>query len=111
MLRNISKALLIGFFALATAAWASPLDDAKAAGQLGEQPDGFVGIVVAAPSQAIQDLAKDINRKRNKHYAKIAKQTGTSKGVVASQAGGKLLAKAESGHFVRNAKGKWVKKP
>ncbi|MDA0791824.1 MAG: DUF1318 domain-containing protein [Proteobacteria bacterium] len=54
---------------------ASPLDDARATGQIIETPDGFVQAVPTASSEN-QALAADVNRKRRAAYAGIAERHG-----------------------------------
>ena len=90
----------------ATPALATPLDDAKRAGQVGEQADGYLGVVPGAPASA-RALADRINAERAEHYAGIAAKTGTSPAAVAAQAGQKLIARASPGEWVRDADGKW----
>ena len=89
---------------------AGPLEDARAAGAVGERPDGYVGAVDPSPTPAIQALVDDINAKRRAHYATIAKKNGTKIEAVSAVAGAKLIAKAGKGEMVMNAKGAWVKK-
>ena len=62
----------------ATPAWASPLDEAKGRGALGERYDGYLGVVSASASAADQALAQDINAKRKAHYAGIGAKNGAS---------------------------------
>ena len=104
-------ALCLGLFLTpATLMMASPLDDARNAGTLGEQRDGYVGFP-SKPSDATKALAKKVNAGRKKQYQKIAKDTGAPVSAVAAQAGAKLIQKAASGHYVQDAGGGWKKKP
>jgi hypothetical protein len=52
---------------------ASPLEDAKKAGLIGEQPDGYVGLVTGSAPANVVALVKDVNVKRRAAY-----QTGRS---------------------------------
>ena len=99
-------ALAAAALLVAAAAPASPLDDAKRAGQVGEQADGYVGVVPGAPASAGQ-LADRINAERSARYAEIAAKTGTSPTAVAALAGQKLIARASPGEWIRDAVGKW----
>ncbi len=104
---------LLAFFLVAAPAGyahAAPIDDAKAAGLIGEQPDGYLGAVVK-PNEATQELLKKINGERRAAYQKIAKKRGTKVAQVAALAGKKLVEKAESGHFVRKQDGSWIQVP
>jgi uncharacterized protein YdbL (DUF1318 family) len=90
----------------AAPAFASPLDDAKRAGHVGEQADGYVGVRPDAPESA-RVLADRINAERAERYREIAVSAGTSPTAVAALAGQKLVARASPGEWVRDAEGKW----
>ncbi len=94
---------------LGGAALAGPLDDAKAAGWLGERSDGYVGILAGAPANA-GALARDINAKRKAKYQGIATANGTSLAAVEMLVGKKLIARAKPGDYIMNAGGQWVRK-
>ncbi|MED5431894.1 MAG: YdbL family protein, partial [Pseudomonadota bacterium] len=68
--------MLIAMIALlaSMAAYALDLDGAKGQGLVGEQPDGYLGVVKATP-QAVE-LVSDINAKRRDAYERIARQNG-----------------------------------
>ena len=67
--------LLILAFALiaAPAVFADVLDSHKASGHVGEQLDGYVGIVTQSPSPELKESVDDVNDKRRERYAGIAK--------------------------------------
>jgi uncharacterized protein YdbL (DUF1318 family) len=93
----------------AAPAWASPLDDAKRAGHLGERGDGYVGLVDPSAPESAQAVMRDVNQKRRAQYQKIAESNGVPVEAVASQAGQKLVERAGAGEYVRSG-GKWVKR-
>ncbi len=95
--------------ALAVPALAMDLDEARSKGLLGEQADGYVGIV-AKSTPELEKLAADINAKRKAHYAEIASNNGASAEAVAALAGKKLVEGRPSGEFVKT-NGGWTKKP
>jgi uncharacterized protein YdbL (DUF1318 family) len=98
--------LLLG----APQARADALGDAKAAGQVGEQTDGYLGLVDQSAPAEVKAMVADINSRRREKYQAIAEKTGTSLEAVAERAGVKLLQRAKPGHFVQDAKGGWVRK-
>jgi uncharacterized protein YdbL (DUF1318 family) len=102
----VAAALLL---TLAAPALALDLDEARDQGLLGEQADGYVGIV-ASPTPEVEKLAAEVNAKRRAHYAEIAERNGTAVDAVAALAGKKLVEGAPSGQFVKTDGG-WVKKP
>jgi len=95
--------------ALAAPAFALDLDEARDRGLLGEQADGYVGIVgVATPE--LEGLAAEVNARRRAHYGEIAARNGTRVEAVAALAGKKLVEGAPSGQFVKT-NGGWKKVP
>ncbi|BDX08154.1 YdbL family protein [Planctobacterium marinum] len=101
--------LLLCLLAFNTAAFAISLDKAKAQGLVGEQLDGYLGLVVQN-SEALK-LIEDVNGKRKALYQKLAEKNGVSLEVVAKLAAEKAAEKTQSGHFIQNMEGEWVKKP
>ena len=108
---RILAALLLALgLALAPAvAQAGPLDDAKAAGWVGERPNGYLGVVPGAPASA-EALVSDINAKRRSKYQSVASAQGTTLQAVETVAGEKLIGRATAGQYVMTASGQWVRK-
>ena len=90
-------------------AQAGALDDAKAAGYVGESEGGMLGLVRADAPEDVKALVRDINAKRLASYEAIAKRNGAPVEGVAAQAGAKLIQRTPAGHYVMRG-GKWVKK-
>ena len=91
-------------------AMGSALDDAKAAGKLGEGPDGYLHVVADSPGADEKALAKDINTKRKQKYQSIATKEGVPLKAVEAQAGKRLIGRTPAGQYVMNSNGKWSKK-
>jgi uncharacterized protein YdbL (DUF1318 family) len=83
------------------------LGPAKSSGQLGEKPDGYLG-VVSSGGQA-QDIAKLINQARQAEYQRLARENGLQLGDVEALAGQKALEKTPAGQYIQ-LNGKWVRK-
>jgi len=95
----------------ATVAQADPLDDARAAGQLGERPDGYVDIVNPSAGADIVSLKDQINAQRRKVYQQLAGEKGVPVEEVAALAAEKTIAqKLKPGMFYMNSSGQWVQK-
>jgi uncharacterized protein YdbL (DUF1318 family) len=103
LLRTAIAALAL---VVAAPALASPLDDAKRAGHVGEQADGYLGVVPGAPASAAA-LVERINAERAARYGEIATRTGATPTAVAALAGQKLIERAAPGEWVRDANGQW----
>lgn len=107
---HVRAAMLVAAaFLLAPPVHAAPIDDAKQAGHIGEQMDGFLGAAPGAPASA-SALVDSINAKRRAKYAEIATKNGTSPEAVAVLAGKKLTGRAPAGQWVRDASGNWTRK-
>src|SRR5699024_9222820 len=89
-------------------ALALDLDAAKSQGLLGEQPNGYLGVVTSTP--AAVELASEVNKKRRQAYERIAKKHGITVNKVERIAGKKAIAKTANGEYVKTLEGQWVKK-
>jgi len=79
---------------------------ARAAGQIGEQPDGYLGIVGAA-NPTLQRLVDDINIKRRATYAERAKEKKQTLEAYAFTAGCTLIDRTEQGEKYQAPDGNW----
>lgn len=105
-------ALTLMVAGLTLPASADGLDAAKARGEVGEKRNGYVGIVVSAPSADIVRMVDDINLRRRDAYRSIAEKTaGSTLAAVEQLAGAKLIGNAASGTYVEDTSGNWVRKP
>ena len=94
--RTFARALLGGLvlagLAVATPALAQrepAYQAARSAGQIGEQPDGYLGVVGSQPG-AIQALVNDLNNRRRENYAQKLQQYGVTQGCI-------LISRTEPG--------------
>lgn len=85
----------------------SALPSAKAAGQLGEQPNGYLGVV--SPGGNAAEIASQINQARRNEYQKLAKQNGIQQSDVESIAGKKAIERTAPGQYIM-LNGVWMKK-
>lgn len=93
---------------MAFSAWAISLSEAKNQGLVGEMPNGYLGVVVDSPEA--KGLVASVNKKRKSIYMNLARKNKITMQQVTALAGEKALAKTQSGHFIKNAAGQWVKK-
>jgi hypothetical protein len=101
---------------LAAAAWllalpaaADPLDEAVAAGWIGEQADGYLGARPDAPPAA-RELVARINAERADLYGRIAVENGITPTAVAALAGQKLVERTPAGSWYRGVDWAWKQK-
>jgi hypothetical protein len=92
-------------------AHADALDDARAAGLIGERPDGYVDAVQPNPPADIQQLISQINAQRRKVYQQLAGEKGVPVEEVAALAAEKTIAqRLKPGMYYLNSSGQWVQK-
>ena len=103
------SALLLGLF-LSLSAHAASLDSAKADGWIGEQPNGYLGLVRDDAPGDVKALVTDVNAKRKTRYQQIAKSQGVPLAEVEKVGGQTAIDKTRSGHYVKDASGRWRKK-
>lgn len=83
------------------------LPAAKAAGQLGEQPDGYLGVVTPGGNAAA--IARQINDARRQEYQRLARENTIQLHDVESMAGKKALERTPGGQYIM-LNGVWMKK-
>lgn len=98
--------LLLSF--VFTPVWAIGLDDAKQQGLVGEQLNGYLGVVKS--NAEAKQLVNSINKKRRAAYADKAKKAGVGIEVIETRIGQRLIERAKPGQYVQDAGGKWKKK-
>jgi uncharacterized protein YdbL (DUF1318 family) len=107
---NVFLALLISMMAVSIATAASPLTQPKADGLIGEQANGYIGLVKQNVPADIKKLVNDVNAKRRAGYQNIAKKQGTSLAEVERVGGNTAIEKTLRGNYIRDASGAWRKK-
>ncbi len=108
MKKQILITLLISFLTLSTQVYALSLDQAKKQGLVGEQLDGYLGIVQSTPE--VEAVVADINSKRREKYIEISKSNGTSLSNVEILAGKKAVENSSQGSYIKAPNGSWLKK-
>ena len=85
----------------------SNLGQAKSAGLLGEQPNGYLGVVSVQGN--VTEIVLLINEARRAEYQRLAKSNNIQLTDVETMAGKKALEKTQPGHYIQ-INGKWLKK-
>ena len=86
------------------------VDAAKAQGVVGEQADGYLGLVSGSASSAISAAVAEINAGRAAVYKDTAAKTGVSPAAAGEAAAKQILERMPSGLYYRPAGGSWTKK-
>ena len=91
-------------------AQADSLEEARAAGLIGELPDGYVASVTPNPTPDIQQLITNINAERRKSYMKIAGERGVPVEAAGAVVAEVTIRKLKPGMYYMNSSGQWVQK-
>ena len=108
-IKNVFLTLLISMLTVSVAV-ASPLTKPKADGLIGEQANGYLGLVQQDVPADIKKLVNDVNAKRKAGYQKIATKQGTSLSEVEKVGGNTAFDKTLRGNYIRDTSGVWRKK-
>ncbi|MDB5425197.1 MAG: hypothetical protein JWQ29_2613 [Phenylobacterium sp.] len=115
--RHIITLAVLAALAVPVAAFAqsaqtkATVDSAKAAGIVGEQADGFLGLVVPTADPAIKTAVAEINAGRAELYRQAAAKNGVTPAAAGAAAFETVVkAKLRPGDYYRPAGGGWTKK-
>lgn len=107
-LRTFTAAAVLLMFSLG--AFAMDLQQAKSAGWIGEQIDGYVGLVRGDAPPEVRQLVQSINDQRRQHYRRIASQQDIDVQKVELLAAEKAIEKTPPGQHVQDTAGNWLRK-
>ncbi len=116
MKSSLARSLLVAF-ALSTAAApafaaSAAVEAAKAKCVVGEQTDGYLGVIDAVKAdEALKREVRSINQQRKAAYAELATRNGVTIEQAAQVTAERLLNSAPPGHCIQSPEGAWVKKP
>ncbi|WP_430460555.1 YdbL family protein [Thalassolituus sp. LLYu03] len=101
--------LTVSALLVSLSSWALELDSAKQMGLVGEQSNGYLGLVATGNNDAAA-LVVDINQQRKQKYQDIAAKQNTGLANIEKIAGEKLTQKAAaSGEYYQDASGNWAR--
>ncbi|WP_241214983.1 YdbL family protein [Sphingomonas sp. S-NIH.Pt15_0812] len=106
---KMTMAGLVVLASLSTAAWAQrdpAYAAARAAGEVGELPDGYLGLV-GSGSAELRALVNAINIQRKAAYTQKAQATGATVEQLAFTSGCNLIAQTKPGEKYRAPDGGW----
>jgi uncharacterized protein YdbL (DUF1318 family) len=87
------------------------VDQAKAAGVVGEQGDGFLGFVKPSADTALKAAVQEINDGRRALYQQAAAKNGVSVEAAGQSAFNTVVqTRLKPGEYYKPAGGGWVKK-
>ena len=110
-IKKVLITILVGLLAVSVnAAGDSKLAKPKADGLIGEQANGYIGLVSNDVPADIRKLVDQVNAKRKSGYEQIARKQGIPVSEVEKVGGNTAYEKTRRGNYVRDANGRWRKK-
>jgi uncharacterized protein len=111
----MTKVAIVSAAALVAALAAAPLlaqrdpayAAARAAGQVGEQPDGYLGVVGGGTAD-LRALVNSINIQRKAAYTQRASSTGATVDEMAFTSGCNLIGQTKAGEKYKTPAGGWA---
>jgi uncharacterized protein YdbL (DUF1318 family) len=97
--------LVLGLALMAGPAAGAGLAEAKAAGQVGERMDGYLGLVNSNAPAEVKALVNDINTQRRMEYQRIGAKNGVPDEQVARLTARKVIDQAAPGQYVETPSG------
>lgn len=108
-MKQAFKAAVLGLALLAGTAHAIDLADAKSQGWLGEQRDGYLGLVRSDAPPEVRQLLDQVNRQRKAQFEQIASRNGITVNDAAAVFAREALQRTQTGNYVQGPGG-WVRK-
>lgn len=101
--------VLISVLLLSFSTFAIDIDTAKAQGLVGEQTNGYLGLVVNKHAEATE-LVSSVNKLRKEKYMEIATKQKTALSNIETLAGTKLVERAAAdGQYYQTSSGNWAR--
>lgn len=101
--------VLLSALLMAFSSFALDIDSAKAQGLVGEQTNGYLGIVAEKNTEA-SALVSEVNTLRKEKYMEIASKQKTSLSNIETLAGKKLVERAAAdGQYYQTSSGHWAR--
>lgn len=111
-IRSVIAALALAASAAGANAASPMIEEAKSKCIVGEQSDGYLGIVDdAAASEAVKREVRSINQQRKAAFADLAARNGVTIEDAAALTGKRLVEGAPSGQCVQLPDGTWARQP
>jgi uncharacterized protein YdbL (DUF1318 family) len=93
-----------------SAADKAAVDAAKAQGLVGEQGDGYLGLVRGSADPAVSQAMAAINAGRAQTYSGIASKTGVTSTAAGEATAQQLIGRVPPGQYYKPLGGAWTRK-
>ncbi|HEV7159273.1 MAG TPA: YdbL family protein [Caulobacteraceae bacterium] len=110
LVATLGAGLIAGGVSAQTSAEKGTVDAAKAQGVIGEQADGFLGLVAGSGPADVRAAMAAINAGRAGAYKDIAAKTGVSDVAAGEATARQLIERLPAGEYYRPLNGGWTRK-
>jgi uncharacterized protein YdbL (DUF1318 family) len=109
-MKTLIKACLLSLFLMVHGAFAADLKTAKEQGWVGEQNNGYLGLVKSDAPPDVKALVAEVNGQRKTQFAQIAAKNGIAEADAAKVFAREAAERTLPGNYIQNPAGGWVKK-
>ena len=109
-MKILMKACLLSLFLIVHGAFAADLSTAKQQGWVGEQANGYLGLVKDGAPADLKALVAEVNGQRKAQFAQIAAKNGIAEAEAAKVFAQEAAARTLPGNYIQSPAGGWVKK-
>ena len=108
-MKKLMTSLVALALLVALPAMAITLKEAQSQGLVGEANSGYIAVVQQS-SPELEQLVAEVNAKRKRAYADIAKRNNIDISQVAARAAEKLESRLSKGDYYQDNLGRWKQK-
>jgi uncharacterized protein YdbL (DUF1318 family) len=109
-MKNLMKACLLSLFLMINVAVAADLKTAKEQGWVGEQTNGYLGLVKSDAPADLKALVAEVNGQRKAQFTQIATKNGIAEAEAARIFAREAAERTLPGNYIQSPAGAWVKK-
>ncbi|EXI87400.1 MAG: hypothetical protein AW11_02528 [Candidatus Accumulibacter regalis] len=109
-MKTLIKACLLSLLLMTHATFAADLSTAKQQGWVGEQNNGYLGLVRSDAPADVKALLADVNAQRKAEFTQIARKNGIAEAEAARIFAREAETRTVPGNYIQNPAGGWVKK-
>ena len=109
-MKTLIRACFLSLLLLMSGAFAADLATAKSQGWIGEQNDGYLGVVKSNAPADVKALVADVNRQRKSQFAQIAAKNGITEAEAAKVFAREAATRKAAGNYIQIPSGSLVKK-
>ena len=109
-MKTVMKTSMLSLLLATSFAFAADLPTAKKQGLIGEQNNGYLGVVKSDAPADIKALVADVNGQRKAQFSQIAAKNGITEAEAAKIFAREAAARTAAGNYIQDPAGAWVRK-